>query len=162
MFRTTETDMAHELNAILGKAETLEPAAREHEIPVIALRQGFGLIPLTSQIVQVLVGKQGLDVGRSSAGQIELDEVFKRWSARGPVIHATNEVYGGVGPQTARIWQDGALVFAQEGSPYSGPISMALQRLGVTGGRLGWDEFDIVGLGRHRATSRWLNTESKS
>lgn len=43
----------------------------------------------------------------------------------------------------------------EEGLPGSGPISVALQRLGVTGGRLGWDEFDAVGLGRHRTTDRW-------
>jgi hypothetical protein len=156
----TETDVAHELNAILGRVETLEPLAREHEVPVIALKQGFGLIPLTSEIVQVLIGKRGLDVPKSNVCQDELDEVLRRWSARGPVIHATNDIYAGVGPQTARIWQNGARVFAQEGSPGSGPISMALQRLGVTGGRLGWDEFDVVGLGRHRATSRWLGTET--
>jgi hypothetical protein len=64
-----------------------------------------------------------------------------------------------VGPQTARIWKDRVLVFAQEGSAYSGPISMALLRLGVTGGRLGWDEFEIVGLRRSRTTERWLNTQ---
>ena len=151
--------MAHELNAILGKLETLEPQAREQEIPVVVLNQGFGLVPLTSEILQALVGKRGREASSSGVSQDELDEVLRRWSARGPVIHATNELYGGVGPQTARIWQDGALIFAQDGSAYSGPISMALLRLGVTGGRLGWDEFDVVGLGRYRATDRWLNAE---
>jgi hypothetical protein len=91
----------------------------------------------------------------------ELDEVFKRWSADGPIIHATNDVVSGLpGVQVARIWQDGRITFGQEGSAHSGPISMALLRLGVVGGRLGWDEFDVVGLGRHRATDRWLNAET--
>jgi hypothetical protein len=151
--------VAHELNAILGTVETLAPQAREHEVPVVALKQGFGLIPLTSEVLQALVGKVGLEIPRGSVGQDELDEVLRRWSVRGPVIHATNELHGGVGPQTARIWQDGVLVFSQEGSAYSGPISMALLRLGVTGGRLGWDEFDVMGLGRFRTTERWLDTE---
>jgi hypothetical protein len=66
-------------------------------------------------------------------------------------------MHGGVGEQTARIWQNGVTVFAQQGSAGSGPISMALLRLGVTGGRLGWDEFDVVGLGRHRTTDRWFD-----
>ncbi|GAA4483554.1 hypothetical protein GCM10023191_005270 [Actinoallomurus oryzae] len=69
--------------------------------------------------------------------QRRLDGMFKDRSARGPIVHATSDMHAGVGDQTARIWQDGALVFAQEGRPGSGPISMALQRLGVTGARIG-------------------------
>ena len=118
------------------------------------------MIPLTSQIQRALVGRGGTEEPTSRVGHDELNEVFTRWSAEGPIIHATNDVFCGLpGVQVARIWQDGRLVFSQEGNAYSGPISMALLRLGVTGGRLGWDEFDVVGLGQYRKTQRWLNAE---
>ncbi|WP_433709396.1 hypothetical protein ACQP2U_23110 [Nocardia sp. CA-084685] len=149
----TGSHMSHELKAVLGRLALLETLAGDHDIPVVALDQGFGLIPLTSKIMHTLVGDP---TGRLRLR--ELDEVFKLWSAHGPIVHATNDVHaGGPGAQAARIWRDGALVFAQEGYAHSGPISMALLRLGVTGGSLGWDEFDVVGLNRHRKTSQWLD-----
>lgn len=152
--------MAHELNAVLGKREVLERLASEHGVPVVALSHGFALIPLTSEVIVLFVGDGGTDAPESSlALQRRLDEVFQDWSAHGPVVHATNDTHGGSpGEQAARIWQSGTVVFAQRGHAYSGPISMALQRLGVTGGRIGHDEFDSVGLGRHRKTAAWLES----
>ncbi|MFV2176263.1 hypothetical protein ACFHW2_34645 [Actinomadura sp. LOL_016] len=151
--------MTHELNAVLGKHELLERLASEHGVPVVALGQGFALIPLTPEVIALLVGDSGPDAsgGGLSRGR-RLDEVFQDWSAHGPVVHATNDTHGGSpGEQTARIWQGGKMVFAQRGHAHGGPISMALQRLGVTGGRIGYDEFDVVGLGRHRKTAGWLD-----
>ncbi|WP_433560827.1 hypothetical protein ACQP1O_24555 [Nocardia sp. CA-151230] len=85
----------------------------------------------------------------------DLYPLFNSWSTRGPIVYVTNDVHAGVGSQTALMWVDGRVEFAQEGQPYSGPISMALLRLGTSGGRLGHDEFDVVGLGRTRTTDRW-------
>ena len=156
--RTLWGSMAHELNAVLGKRELLERLASEHGVPVVALGQGFALIPLTSDVIALLVGDSGpaAPVGRYSR-QRRLDEVLQDWSAHGPLVHATNDTHGGSpGEQTARIWRGGTMVFAQRGHAYGGPISMALQRLGVTGGRIGHDEFDVVGLGRHRTTRGWF------
>lgn len=145
--------MAYELSAVLGKWELVQPLAEEHGVPAVELRQSFGLIPLTPQVVAALVGP---DAPTGAAARMALlPDVFTEWSRRGPVIYATAEMHAGYGSQTASIWRDGRLVFSQEGLPCSGPISMALLRLGVTGGRLGWDEFDVLGLGRHRRTDRW-------
>jgi hypothetical protein len=143
-----EDDLAYELNAVLGQRELLETLAGPHGVPVVALGQGFGLIPLTSRVIDVLVG---------DSGPRGFDDLLKSWSAHGPIVHATAELHSGMGEQTARIWRGGAMVFAQQGHAYSGPISMALLRLGVTGGRIGWDEFDVVGLGRYRRTDRWFD-----
>jgi hypothetical protein len=154
-----EDNMAYELSAVLGERELLETLAGDHGVPVVALGQGFGLIPLTSEVVDVLVGDSGLDAPVDHrTRQRRLDDLLKGWSARGPIVHATGETHGGgPGEQTARIWRNGVMVFAQKGNSYSGPISMALQRLGVAGGRIGWDEFDVVGLGRHRKTVQWFD-----
>ena len=149
--------MAYELNAVLGRLELLETLATENSLRVVALRQGFALIPLTRENIEILIRGNGSDMPTDwQERQRRLDEVFKDWSARGPIVHASSEMHAGVGDQAARIWRDGALVFTQKGWPYGGPISMALQRLGVTGGYIGWDEFDVVGLGQHRRTEKWL------
>ena len=149
--------MAYELRAVLGKRELLETLASQRGVPVAALGQGFGLIPLTSQVVDALVGGSGPDAPADhGARQHRLDDVLKDWSAHGPIVHATSGLHAGIGEQTARIWRDRVMVFAQQGNAGSGPISMALLRLGVTGGRIGWDEFDVVGLGRHRTTDKWF------
>ncbi|GAB3878027.1 hypothetical protein GCM10029964_028070 [Kibdelosporangium lantanae] len=126
---------------VLGEAGLLHELAAEHNLPVADLNRGFALIPLTKAVLAELG---------------DLDPVLERWSTRGPVAHVTGETHAGYGSQTARLFDNGRIRFAQEGLAYSGPISMLLHRMGVTGGKLGWDEFDIVGLGRHRRTERWV------
>lgn len=148
--------MAHELEAVVARFDLLDKLARDRRIPVVALKQGFGLIPLTKDVIKSLAGElTSADSGDVRRGR-DLYALFQRWSIEGPIVYVANEIHAGVGPQTALIWEDGRLAFSQEGQPGSGPISMALLRLGASGGRLGYDEFDVVGLGRHRSTDGWL------
>lgn len=76
------------------------------------------------------------------------------------------EYFGGIGTQGAQVWDGGTVVLGPlhlaEGEPFppgGSPISRALRRLGtVKHGHL--DEFDAVGLGRHRVTDEWLSPTS--
>ncbi|MEV6305855.1 hypothetical protein AB0M02_41015 [Actinoplanes sp. NPDC051861] len=81
------------------------------------------------------------------------DRELASWSSAGPVGYVEAEYFGGVGSQRAVLWDAGELVLGPlfEGSP----ISQLLRRLGVepVGDS---DEFDAVGLGRHRETEDWL------
>ena len=72
------------------------------------------------------------------------------------------EFFGGVGEQHAQIWDGGVVVFGplhlNEGesmTPLGSPISQVLRQLGVDK-TTHFDEFDAVGLGRHRDTQDWL------
>jgi hypothetical protein len=83
-------------------------------------------------------------------------------SANGPVAYVEAEYFDGTGEQSAVLWDTGQVVLgrlhlAERASiPAVGtPISQALRRLGVTKGDH-QDEFDAVGLGRHRNTEDWL------
>jgi hypothetical protein len=136
--------VGYELAAVLAKREVFDAIGLPDSIPVAPLGHGFALVPLTRAV------RAGIERDRP------LRDVLRAWSAHGPVIYATSRLHAGVGPQDAEVWFGGVSQFAQSGQPCSGPISMALQRLGVPGGRFGWDEFDIVGLGRHRRTEGWL------
>lgn len=149
--------MAYELRAAIARFELLDELARGRVLPVVALERGFGLVPLVDAVVKRLATELVSPPGGARTQMHDLYPVFQQWSAAGPIMYAGSDVHAGYGSQTALIWQGGRLVFSQEGLPYSGPISMALLRLGVTGGSLGGDEFDIVRLGRHRSTAGWLN-----
>ncbi|GLY53433.1 hypothetical protein [Lentzea sp. NBRC 102530] len=85
------------------------------------------------------------------------------WSTRGPVALVDAEYFGGVGTQRAEVWDQGHLVLGPlvrghgDPPPDVSPISLALRRLGAVRGEH-LDEFDAVGLGRHRDTSRWVTS----
>ena len=137
--------MAYELSAVLAESTLLTAIGREHGVPVVPLAEGFALIPLTDEIANTL-----LEPSR------RFEEVLRTWSTRGPIIYAWSEMHAGRGVQAATIWENGVVTYHETGYPSHGPISTALQRLGLTGATDRRDEFDLVGLGRHRRTTAWL------
>jgi len=79
------------------------------------------------------------------------------------VAYVEAEYFGGVGEQHAAIWDGGALVwgpmsigFRQSIPPQGAAISQALRRIGVICSDGSHDEFDAVGLRRHRHHEDWL------
>jgi hypothetical protein len=128
--------------------------------PRVALEQGLELVPLR----RPLPGRSGRPVVPSSFGEAmgsltaDAEDAAGRAAAHGPVVYAEAEYFGGVGDQHAVVWQgERAEVFESE---MPGAINTALQALGVRRTSSPWtgeeqDEFDSVGLGRHRTTEEW-------
>jgi hypothetical protein len=94
------------------------------------------------------------------------DRVLAACSAKGPLAYIEADYFGGTGTQAAQAWDAGKVVLGPlhltEGEPLpttGSPISQALRRLGATKGNH-IDEFDAVGLGRHRNTDDWLSPTS--
>ncbi|MFB7576979.1 MULTISPECIES: hypothetical protein [unclassified Streptomyces] len=90
------------------------------------------------------------------------ERLLAQWSAAGPVAYAEAEYFGGVGEQRAAVWVDGTLALGPLDAPTRrwfsravSPISQALRRLGARRG-LGEDEFEAVGLDRHRNNDDWI------
>jgi hypothetical protein len=110
--------------------------------PVAPLGQGLVLLPLSS---------------------VPASDVLVAWSVRGPVALVEAEFFGGAGTQRAQVWEHGRSVLGplvleeDDPAPSVTPISLALRRLGVSKGSH-YDEFDAVGLGRHRSTSKWVTS----
>ena len=83
-------------------------------------------------------------------------------SGLGPVAYVEAEFFGGVGEQAAVVWDRGEAVFGPTAQQFPsdvaavnvGPINGALRALGVTAVD-GRDEFDSLGLGRHRHVEDW-------
>jgi hypothetical protein len=85
------------------------------------------------------------------------ESLLAAWSVVDPVAYVEAEYFGGTGSQFAAVWEDGVLVLGpvlkseDESPPVQGlsPISQALRRLGASADGHD-DDFDAVGLGRHR------------
>lgn len=81
--------------------------------------------------------------------------VAKSLSHTGAVAYIETDYFGDVGEQAAIVWRVGEVVMpAAKGK--RGPVNAALRLLGANAG-LSTDEFDAVGLGRHRHTDDWLD-----
>ncbi|PVC84266.1 hypothetical protein DBP20_17910 [Streptomyces sp. CS131] len=72
------------------------------------------------------------------------------------------EHFGGAGRQRAAVWAVGSLTLdpldeptKQDLSRAVSPVSQALRRLGAQRG-VGYDEFESVGLNRHRTNEDWI------
>ncbi len=80
-------------------------------------------------------------------------------SSKTPVAYITTFYFGGQGGQDALVWDRGALLFSRTSPGYeknwpNSPISQALRMIGVVA-EPGKDEFDTLGLGKHRETHKW-------
>jgi hypothetical protein len=133
-----------------------------HDAHIVFLGQHLSLLPTTDALFDaVTVAGASLPDGLWNV-PAALDRMLAACSANGPVAYVEAEFFGGTGEQHAQVWDNGAVVLGplhlgeNEPIPPAGtPISQALRRLGVTKGNH-YDEFDAVGLGRHRDTKDWL------
>ncbi|MEV4310841.1 hypothetical protein [Actinocrispum sp. NPDC049592] len=148
----------YRLEAIIASDPTLRSLAISgaHIVP---LDQGLSLLPMTDALFSAITGDAKLDgFWKAPTG---LGDVLA--ACPGPVAYIEAEFFGGDGMQSAQVWHDGEVVLGPlhqpEGEPpdeAGSPISQALQHLGVSRGDH-FDEFDAVGLDRHRETEDWLD-----
>ncbi|MER6375311.1 hypothetical protein ABT255_44800 [Streptomyces mirabilis] len=159
--------MGYELQAVIAGDELLRAASRG--VPgarVAPLRQGLSLMPMTEEVFDAVTDG-------STAGALRFwrlpggfERLLAQWSAAGPVAYVEAEYFGGVGEQRAAVWADGALAVGPLDAPAkkwfsraASPISQALRQLGVKSS-LGGDEFEAVGLDRHRNNDGWISSST--
>lgn len=161
------------LQAVIATESVLrELAATVTKARIVPLGQHLSLLPMTDAQLKAVTaaGAPKLDgFWKAPAG---FGRVLAACSATGPLAYVEADYFGGTGIQTAQVWDAGKVVLGplhvSEGEPFpatGSPISQALRRLGATteGYRIvGFDidEFDAVGLGRHRDTDDWLPPSS--
>jgi hypothetical protein len=157
--------VGYQLQAVLAAADLLTARAADlPEAAVVPLDHGMALVPMTERLADAL-DSGAPDPGTESLRFVWLpngfDRVLADWSAAGPVAYVEADYFGGVGSQRAVVWLRGEVVLGPLGvapgqphGPPGSPISRSLARLGVAcDGAL--DEFDTVGLRRHRETGDW-------
>ncbi|MFC8201534.1 hypothetical protein ACFUTV_40005 [Streptomyces sp. NPDC057298] len=159
--------MGYELQAVIAADELLRVASRE--IPgtrVVSLQQGLSLMPMTDEVFDAVTdGSDGGDLGfwKLPGG---FETLLAKWSSAGPIAYVEAEYFGGVGEQRAAAWAGGSLALGPLDKPEKkrfsravSPISQALRRFGERKS-LGEDEFDAVGLDRHRNNEDWISSST--
>jgi hypothetical protein len=176
--------MAYVLNALVVELAA-DPAFPG--LQIVPLARGKGLIPLTDAFwtrgghrsSQPILREwetrrapdDDFDAADERAAYIEqalsafahISEICIALSIRGPVAYLEVNLFGGSGGQASAVWEQGRMtlgpLIAQDA------INQALSKLGVarksscsTPTGLG-DEFEMLGLGRHRFTGDWLPKE---
>jgi len=154
----------HDLKALIADRDVLAAATAGLTNAVICpLTQGFALLPITDDLRSELEGQSPGDATLSAA---PLNEIFcglyalaLKVSQHVPVAYASTEYFGGQGGQDAVVWHKGRATFSPSTEGYNcewpnSAISQALREIGVARAE-GQDEFDTIGLGRHRETHRW-------
>jgi hypothetical protein len=161
--RPSENDDMYRLQAVIAAEQVLRDLAGAFEdAHIVSLGQCLSLLPMTDALFDAVTvaGTPRLDgFWKAPAG---FGRTLAACSVNGPVAYVEAEYFGGTGEQSAMVWDAGQVVLAHlhlaEKAPIPAvgtPISQALRRLGVAKGDH-HDEFDAVGLGRHRDTEDWL------
>ncbi|MCW3841899.1 hypothetical protein ONA70_17510 [Micromonospora yasonensis] len=155
--------MGYTLEALIGSAGALHAAVSQWPAAVLVpLAHDLALVPMTDELFDAVTDgttERVLGFWKLPGG---FDRELAFWSSAGPVGYVEADFFGGVGSQRAALWVAGELalgpLYLGESEPFppqGSPICQLLARLGVEhdGYR---DEFETVGLGRHRETADWL------
>ena len=154
----------HDVNALIAKSDTLAAGTRRFDSAIVCpLAQGFSLVPLTDALAKEIASHQPdlKTVGPKPLQDMSdgLHALAIEMSRHTPVAYIATYYFGGQGGQDALAWDSGGLTFSPTTQGYdqhwpNSPISQALRAIGVVADE-GMDEFDTVGLGKHRETHRW-------
>lgn len=166
--------MGYQLEAFIGRRETLAPAERTFwSAKIVPLEEGWALLPFTDRLFDE-VEHAGPEEGGEGLPEFgRLSPALERWaraiSRRGPLVYAESSFFGGMGSQSAVVWSRGRVLFGPEKGwrqwderrqalvpEYSDmPLNRALLKAGVRA-RGSHDAFDTLGLFRYRYAAEWL------
>jgi hypothetical protein len=157
----------HDVKALIAKSDKLTTRARQFESAIVCpLVQGFSLLPITDALAKELTVYRAETKMALTKPIQELSDGLHALAIEishdSPVAYVATFYFGGRGGQDALVWSKGALRFSPNTQGYdqgwpNTPISQALRLIGVVAER-GKDEFDTVGLGKHRETHRWAES----
>ena len=159
------------------EAVIYDGAERPHGLPpglrVVSLPGGLTMLPVTDDLADRLdQARAGED--RISPGWLLRQPVAalaRQISADRKVLYIVGETFGGVGTQEAIGWQEGRMMYGPSGTcdieadlepgyrlvPRSdSAINAGLRLLGAHASP-GQDEYETIGLTRHRCTEDWIS-----
>jgi hypothetical protein len=157
--------MGYEVRGVIARTALARAIAREFGpgTRAVELEQDFALIPYTGRAHDHFLDRHGEPLHPFDRLGSTVAELLANASRGGPLAYVEAEYFGGVGEQHAALWDGGVLTwgpisigFQQATPPQGTAISQALRRIGVTCTGEAHDEFDAVGLRRHRHLQDWL------
>jgi hypothetical protein len=169
--------MGHVVRGFISNMPLLRGLSGRYEHAYVAeLQQGFGLLPiidtLFDEITLPIAGEAGTAKSYHELFFLSraIEAVAKDASEAGPIAYIETDYFGGVGTQSAIVWNKGEVEFGPaetarrlkdpsvpEVPLLDGAINRALRVLGVVRGDY-LDEFDALGLGKLRYTEDWAES----
>lgn len=162
--------MAYTLFAVVTNSSLLEEASLPYShAHIVELEQGLSLIPLMNKLYEEITSQKpdNRTIEKFDRLHPKVAEWINQLSTNGVVAYIEASFFGGEGTQSAIVLADNQEVLppVQTESTYQKPVPLgegaidqALRRLGVSAdGHL--DEFEAVGLHRHRRTEDWTETD---
>ena len=147
--------MAYTLQAFIGDLPDLKQHAPSGAV-IVSLDQGKGMIPLGDDFRRL---HKIPFLPMTDDGWKEIPSAIKSITEnfKGSIAYVEAEFFGSGGTQAAVIWKEGDLIFGPLVNVRA--INQALRILGVTKGTC-FDEFDALGLGKHRGTNGWIRSSN--
>jgi hypothetical protein len=164
--------MGSRIEAIIYDGATM-PAALPPGMATVALPGRLTMLPVTDEVAlgldQAVVGDDRISPAWVLLRQ-PVAALARQVSAGRRALYIADETFGGEGTQEAIGWQDGRLWYGPSGtcdieadlepgyhliSRIDGAINAGLRALGVRTSD-GRDEFETIGLTRHRHTEDWI------
>ncbi|MCZ7647785.1 MAG: hypothetical protein M5U26_21430 [Planctomycetota bacterium] len=160
--------MAYTLEAFVARKAIFGQAVLCNGMRIVALPQEFALIPFDDELCNAFPGA----TAALHVALCKLTPAAAEWAAAlsrfGPVAYLEAEFFGGIGSQAAVVWQEKRVTLGplhtqtvwKDGACSALPLreqafNTALRLLGVNADGHP-DEFDALGLGRHRRTEAWV------
>lgn len=148
--------MGYALEALIGPADVLAPMTSHRSGRVVPLSGSLAMVPMV-EILRNAIQARNHDPEKEPAWPFwhlspEGAMTIAETCTRGVLAYVEARFYAGVGTQASVGWRDGALRHGPVAA--ADAINRALRFLGVEP-ESGKDEFETVGLGRHRATHEW-------
>lgn len=145
--------MGHCVTALIARQEVVRHLREGFSLVAVDLPDGWLLVPLEDDDLDGL----GVDFSKVLDGFNYLSDglsgFFEDLSRFGDFIYFETGYFGGAGHQGACAFSQGMIVSRMPATG-NGAINGALRYFGVTPAG-GGDEFDHMGLSRHRHTSDW-------
>lgn len=128
------------------------------EVRLCTLSEAWVLVPVTDELHDALLVRFPAPIGRPYSEfwklSASLVEFARAMSIDGAVVYVETDYFGGVGTQASIAWRSNRVVYGP--SKFDDSINDALSTLGVSAG-LSADEFQQLGLQRHRHTTDWFD-----
>jgi hypothetical protein len=157
--------MGYEVRGVIAQTAVAQMVAAEFGLGTRAvdLEQGYALVPYNDAAYDHFLGRHREPRNPFRWLDSAVADRLATASLSGPLAYVEAEYFGGTGEQHAAVWDGGALAwgplgiaFRQAIPPQGTAISQALRRIGVTSDDKACDEFEAVGLRRHRHLEDWL------
>jgi hypothetical protein len=149
--------MGHCATGLIAQSTILEAFAREHSLhKPVALGGEFAILPVRGiDLDSFLVAPLSFDIEGFRYLSDQLVDELRLASRQGMLMYFETAYFGGLGCQGAVVFQHGQLIFGPQ-SAKIGPINQGLKLFGIGIKPPARDEFETIGLNRHRDTERWI------